>query len=613
MGTIGRELAGLFWCCCDCCHEEEDRDFLPPAVSLAPPSDPAPSAGKRPVIELPRPRAIDPRSAQPIDGSRFTPAAGALRSPPSGAGKPPSEEDTADDLVGFIPTMYHVPTVPMKESEGEFLEEGGAYYSRSGSDKAHLRTTSHVASSGPTSTEHMRLPQRPARPDRSLPIQSPRREDPEFSPFEYETALLLSEIAGFPKRVSWKDSHTLIEQQQTRLTHINTLVRTGVVRKEDVETLLSVRSEVLNFLESVRHVLGSNQVYIIPEEFHIPDRFQEYFRNRIEKRPYVAEKPFAQGGFGFVNRGHIGSHRLVVKHFEFLKREDRGSTEQLQRIREKRIQHALCEIGAHFSIPRSPHLLHCDRVHIEWTRGHKIEKISLILPEALGDLSTEIRAKKLSGDRFVPMAHQILQGLSALHNQPVTDYEGKERIGLAHLDLKPHNVLILNEDDKVAICDFGIASATGQKTRGKTIHYVAPEQLAFPDSANTASDIWAFGIVIFEVLSGGNVPFHSRFIMSEKFHSQRPVDILLQSITQVSRSRQVGELIEIMAQCLRINPDKRPTADDLLKNPLFTPSGLQETSRRVDAVAHRVFAREVGFRRDHFDEGGAAGGGGRAP
>ncbi len=92
------------------------------------------------------------------------------------------------------------------------------------------------------------------------------------------------------------------------------------------------------------------------------------------------------------------------------------------------------------------------------------------------------------------IALPIIRGVSAAH-----------RAGLIHRDIKPENVLVSSEGD-IKVADFGLARAasnhtgTGMALMG-TVSYMSPE-LVTGDQADERSDVYALGIVIFEMLTG---------------------------------------------------------------------------------------------------------------
>ncbi|NLA78767.1 MAG: Stk1 family PASTA domain-containing Ser/Thr kinase [Erysipelothrix sp.] len=94
---------------------------------------------------------------------------------------------------------------------------------------------------------------------------------------------------------------------------------------------------------------------------------------------------------------------------------------------------------------------------------------------------------------------QIIAGLSEAH-----------KLNIVHRDIKPQNILI-KDDGTVKIADFGIARAQGatQLTQVDSVmgsvHYMAPEN-ARGESASIQSDLYAVGIVFYELLMG-DVPF----------------------------------------------------------------------------------------------------------
>lgn len=94
--------------------------------------------------------------------------------------------------------------------------------------------------------------------------------------------------------------------------------------------------------------------------------------------------------------------------------------------------------------------------------------------------------------------------------QIMSAIEHAHQNGIVHRDIKPHNILI-DEEDHVKVTDFGIAVAMTSATITFTnsimgsAHYLSPEQ-ARGGKATFKSDIYSLGIVMFEMLTG-DIPF----------------------------------------------------------------------------------------------------------
>jgi eukaryotic-like serine/threonine-protein kinase len=136
------------------------------------------------------------------------------------------------------------------------------------------------------------------------------------------------------------------------------------------------------------------------------------------------------------------------------------------------------------------------------------------------DLNSLIRrTERLTPGKAVSIARQLGEGLSEAH-----------KLGIIHRDLKPGNVMI-DKDGNAKIMDFGIArSLAGGGTTADgaivgTPEYMSPEQVDGKE-ADQRSDIYALGIVLFEMVTG-RLPFEGEtpFSVANKQKSEPPPDL----------------------------------------------------------------------------------------
>lgn len=136
--------------------------------------------------------------------------------------------------------------------------------------------------------------------------------------------------------------------------------------------------------------------------------------------------------------------------------------------------------------------------------GHDSGQFFIIMEYVEGnDLKTVIRSQgQQSVQQAVDLMIQIGQGVGYAH-----------RAGLVHCDLKPQNILV-SPDGRVKITDFGISRALASITpeeRADVVwgspKYFSPEQAA-GNAPSPASDVYALGIILFELLTG-ELPFEA--------------------------------------------------------------------------------------------------------
>lgn len=140
-------------------------------------------------------------------------------------------------------------------------------------------------------------------------------------------------------------------------------------------------------------------------------------------------------------------------------------------------------------------LSHTNLVNV-FDQGQDLGRVYLVM-EYLPSITLRELLKKqqrLTLDQSLEIGDAILAGLAAAHSA-----------GIVHRDLKPENVLLV-DDGRIKIGDFGLARAvsanttTGQALLG-TIAYLSPE-LVTRGVADERSDLYAFGIMLYEMITG---------------------------------------------------------------------------------------------------------------
>jgi serine/threonine protein kinase len=215
--------------------------------------------------------------------------------------------------------------------------------------------------------------------------------------------------------------------------------------------------------------------------------------------------------------------------------------------------------------------------------GHDHD-IDYLVVECLDGQTLADRLKKgaLAIEQALSIAIDIAAALNAAH-----------RAGIIHRDLKPANVMLTKRGAK--LLDFGIArmpnaaALTSASTQGTlttdralvgTVQYMAPEQLEGRD-ADARSDVFAFGCVLYEMLTGGRAfPGESQSHVIAAILERKPAPV------QTLQPAVSSALDRIVAKCLAKSPDDRwQTAHDLLDELRWTRDAATRSTHGTSAPA----------------------------
>ncbi|XP_017132449.1 vascular endothelial growth factor receptor 1 isoform X13 [Drosophila elegans] len=190
------------------------------------------------------------------------------------------------------------------------------------------------------------------------------------------------------------------------------------------------------------------------------------------------------------------------------------------------------------TVPEDDQIMSNNSVQPAWRSNYKTD-------------STE--AMTVTTSDLVSWAFQVARGMDYLSSKKVL-----------HGDLAARNILLC-EDNVVKICDFGLARSMyrgdnyKKSESGKLpIKWLALESLS-DHVFSTYSDVWSFGIVLWEMFSLAKVPYPGIDPNQELFNK------LNDGYRMEKPPCANGELYEIMLECWRKNPESRPLFTDLEK------------------------------------------------
>jgi serine/threonine protein kinase len=192
------------------------------------------------------------------------------------------------------------------------------------------------------------------------------------------------------------------------------------------------------------------------------------------------------------------------------------------------------------------------------------------------------REGKLPPEHALAITAHLCDALGYAHKQ-----------GIVHRDVKPSNVLI-DSEGRVKVADFGLAKLSDKTLNSGltetgmamgTPDYVAPETLTFGSDVDGRADIYAVGVMLYQMLTG-DIPRGMFKMPSQKFQSIDPrFDVIVRRALEQDReeryqsSHELRLALDVILTTPRVEPGKKSSAA-LPKQPAQTPGRTVVPSSR---------------------------------
>ncbi|KXN89312.1 hypothetical protein AN958_05885 [Leucoagaricus sp. SymC.cos] len=255
--------------------------------------------------------------------------------------------------------------------------------------------------------------------------------------------------------------------------------------------------------------------------------------------------PVHHGGFGYVCKATHKGHRVCVKAVRLFQRQD--SVKQLRAIAKELV------LWSHLSHPNIVPF------YGVWVPTTAVSGICIVSPWMENGNLAQYLVKYPDTPRL-PLLSDVSAGLEFLH-----------RSKIVHADLKACNVLVSNAG-RAMITDFGashIASTTSGTTTttqsAMTPHWTAPELLKADNvRPSEASDVWAYGCVAYEVMTG-KIPFHNKTPFQVLSALMKGNTTPLRADPDRGAINIDKRLRMLMKQCWDYDPKQRPKAEEVVQ------------------------------------------------
>ncbi|KAF9989536.1 hypothetical protein BGZ75_006083 [Mortierella antarctica] len=251
-------------------------------------------------------------------------------------------------------------------------------------------------------------------------------------------------------------------------------------------------------------------------------------------------KKIAGGAQAEIFKAEYGLDEVVVKRF--LDSRHRATKREIEIIQQLRHKH----IVQFYHVQQ-------DMIVMEYVEGGSLEETIV-----RNDLKTwEIKTQ---------IAKDISLGLAHLHSQ-----------GIIHCDIKSSNIL-LTQHKEARICDFGHAIRVGESGQGGTLQWMAPELLQDAPQYSVKSDMYALGMVMWEMAAGSTRPYRNHT-------PDGMIWCIMNGILEEYPDNTPKDYADCIMMCWKQVPEERPPAVEVLPGIERSPpnqDGRELSSARND-------------------------------